>query len=424
MSTVVITPRPLCGSVTPPPSKSAAHRAIICAALARGKSLISPFEPSDDMKATIGAVKALGAKVTQSENGLLIDGADTFRTISPQIDCLESGSTLRFMIPVAALSGKSITFTGRGRLPLRPIGPYLDCLPKAGVNCETQGGLPLKISGALHPGQFTLPGDVSSQFVTGLLLSLPLLCGDSVVRLSSPLQSAGYVELTIDVMRRFGVDVICDSGSYFVKGGQKYTPCSYSVEGDWSQAAFWLCAGALGGGKVICRGLNTASKQGDRAIMEILRRFGADVECKDGCVFVSGGELCGCEIDASQIPDLVPPIAALAAVSRGRTVIKGAGRLRIKESDRLESITKGLRALGAQIIETADGLVIDGRKELSGGAVSGFNDHRIVMALSIAAARCKGSVTIAGCECIKKSYPEFFDHYNALGGCTNVVDDR
>lgn len=423
MSNVVIAARTLCGSVTPPPSKSAAHRAIICAALARGNSLISPFVPSDDMDATIGAVRALGAKITRTETGLLIDGTDTFCNIMSNIDCLESGSTLRFLIPVVAISGKCITFTGRGRLPFRPIGPYLDCLPKAGVQCETSGGLPLKISGELMPGEFTLPGDVSSQFVTGLLLAAPLLCGDSVIKLSSPLQSAGYVDLTIDIMRHFGADISCNLESYFVKGNQKYTPCNYNTEGDWSQAAFWLCAGALGA-KIHCLGLNTASKQGDRKVTEILRRFGADVECGADYVSASGEKLRGCEIDALQIPDLVPPLAAVAAVSEGRTVIKGAARLRIKESDRLQSLTRGLNALGARIFQTDDGLIIDGVNELQGGVASGCNDHRIVMALSIAATRCKGSVTITGCECINKSYPEFFEHYNALGGCANVVDDR
>jgi len=422
MSHVVITPRKLCGSVTPPPSKSAAHRAIICAALARGSSLIAPFEPSDDMEATVGAVSALGARVTRTKNGLCVDGSNTFCNIASNIDCMESGSTLRFLIPVAAACGKPVTFTGRGRLPLRPIGPYLDCLPKSGVDCETGGGLPLKISGVLRPGEFTLPGNVSSQFVTGLLLALPLLCGDSVIKLSSPLQSAGYVDLTLDAMRRFGVKIGCRAGSYFVKGNQKYTPCNYKTEGDWSQAAFWLAAGALGS-RVECLGLDPSSKQGDRAVTEILCRFGARVGCGSE-IYAAGNELCGCEIDALQIPDIVPPLAAVAALCEGRTVISGAARLRIKESDRLHTLTLGLSALGAHVTQTDDGLVIDGVPELHGGAADGCNDHRIVMALSIAAIRCNGRVTITGCECINKSYPDFFEHYNALGGCANVVDDR
>jgi 3-phosphoshikimate 1-carboxyvinyltransferase len=422
MSRVVITPQKLSGCVTPPPSKSDTHRAIICAALARGKSLIAPFEPSDDMEATIGAVRALGARVSRVENALCVDGSDTFCNITSEIDCLESGSTLRFLIPIAAVGGKPVTFTGHGRLPQRPIGPYLDCLPPAGVNCETEGGLPLKISGALRPGEFVLPGDVSSQFITGLLLALPLLSGDSVITLSSPLQSAGYIDLTIDAMRRFGVEIVSREQSYFVKGNQKYTPCTYKTEGDWSQAAFWLAAGALGS-QISCAGLSIRSRQGDSAVSEILHRFGAQVNCGE-TVSALGKKLCGCEIDASQIPDLVPPIAAVATLCEGRTVIKGAARLRIKESDRLRSVTLGLNALGAHVSETDDGLVIDGVPELDGGTADSFNDHRIVMALSIAATHCKGKVTITGCESINKSYPEFFGHYNALGGCANVIDDR
>lgn len=426
MSSVVITPRSLSGVVTPPPSKSAAHRAIICAALARGKSFISPFMPSQDMEATIGAVTALGAHVTRENNGLCVDGSSTFSNIKSNIDCLESGSTLRFMIPVAALGGKPVTFTGSGLLPKRPIGPYLDCLPRADVHCETQGGLPLRISGALHSGEFTLPGDVSSQFITGLLLALPLLSGDSVVKLSTPLQSAGYIDLTIDAMRRFGVRVTCREQAYFVKGNQKYTPCNYKTEGDWSQAAFWLAAGALGS-PVSCLGLDNTSKQGDRAVAEIMSRFGANIECADntsGGISATADKLSGCLIDASQIPDLVPPLAVVAALSSGRTVIRGAARLKIKESNRLLSTALGLNALGARVTQTDDGLVIDGVPQLVGGVADGFNDHRIVMALSVAAIRCKGNVTITGCESVKKSYPEFFRHYNSLGGCANVIDDR
>jgi 3-phosphoshikimate 1-carboxyvinyltransferase len=422
MSRVIITPRPLSGTVTPPPSKSDAHRAIICAALARGKSVIAPFEPSADMVATIGAVTALGATVERTKDGLLVDGSNTFCTILSNIDCGESGSTLRFMIPIAATGGKPVTFTGSGLLPQRPIGPYLKCLPGAGVRCETAGGLPLKIDGTLMPGEFLLPGDVSSQFITGLLLALPLLHGDSTIRLSTPLQSAGYVDLTISTMRRFGVEIDCRENGYFVKGGQIYTPCNYQTEGDWSQAAFWLAAGALGG-PTTCLGLDTGSRQGDRAAIELLRRFGADITFEKN-VTATHGSLHGCEIDASQIPDLVPPLAACAALCQGQTVIKGAERLRIKESDRLHTLTLVLNALGAKVAETDDGLIIDGQQQLRGGTADSANDHRITMALAIAAIGCKGEVTITGCESINKSYPEFFNHYNALGGCAHVIDDR
>lgn len=420
MSNVIITPAVLHGKVTPPPSKSVAHRAIICAALAKGQSRIAPFENSKDMEATIGAVRALGAKVRADKKGLLIDGSNTFCNIASKIDCLESGSTLRFMVPIAAAGGANVTFKGKGRLPQRPIGPYLDCLPKNGVSCETKGGLPLTIKGKLAPGVYTLPGDVSSQFVTGLLLALPLLDGDSEIRLTTPLQSEGYIDLTIEIMKQFGVDITRRKQSFFVKGSKHYTPCNFKVEGDWSQAAFWLAAGALGS-KIECAGLNLESCQGDSAVIDILRRFGAKIECGD-MVSVYGKELNGCEIDASQIPDLVPVLAAVASLSSGRTVIGNAARLRLKESDRLHTTALGLSALGAQIIETNDSLIIDGRPYLLSGTADGANDHRIVMALSIAALKCKNPVKISDCESINKSYPQFFNDYNALGGNAHVVN--
>lgn len=421
MSSVVITPSLLHGTVTPPSSKSAAHRALICAALAKGKSFVSPIVDSDDMAATIGAIKALGTPVKAEKSGFVLDGKYTFGTISDKIDCLESGSTLRFLIPVAATAGKTITFIGTGRLPQRPIGPYLDCLPKAGVQCKTAGGLPFTISGVLKPGVFTLPGDVSSQFITGLLLALPLLSADSEIRLTTSLQSEGYIDLTLEIMRRFGISVSRQEQSFFVKRMQNYTPCNFTVEGDWSQAAFWLSAGALSA-DVAVKGLDLQSTQGDRAILDILKRFGASIYKNNNSVTVRGNRLSGCEIDASQIPDLVPVLAAVAALSEGRTVIGNAARLRLKESDRLASTAKGLRALGADITEQEDSLVIDGKPELCGGKADGANDHRIVMALAIAAQRCKNPVTITRCESIKKSYPEFFKDYNKLGGHANVID--
>jgi 3-phosphoshikimate 1-carboxyvinyltransferase len=417
----IITPSSLSGKVTPPPSKSAAHRAIICASLAHGISTISPFVPSNDMTASIGAMRALSAKIDISGNTLIIDGSNTFSNILNDINCLESGSTLRFLIPIAATSGAEITFTGEGLLPERPIGPYLDSLPKAGVECVTQGGLPLTISGKLKSGIFTLPGDVSSQFITGLLLALPLIEGNSEIRLTSPLQSASYIDLTMDVMSLYGISIETANESYFVKGGQKYTPCNYKIEGDWSQAAFWLVAGALGC-DITCEGLNTTSRQGDREILNILNRFGAKIISGNNSITVQKVQLKGCEIDASQIPDLVPIIAVLGSLSEGRTVIKNAARLRIKECDRLHAMALGLTAFGADIKELDDGLIIEGKGCLLGGEADSFNDHRIAMALSIAALFCKEQVIINDSGCVNKSYPEFFTDFNKLGGNADVVN--
>lgn len=409
MSRVIITPKLLKGSVTPPPSKSQAHRAVICAALANGVSRIFPFKMSNDMKATIGAVQALGARTLLSSDILSVDGTNTLSNNSAKIDCLESGSTLRFLIPVAAAKGINTVFSGRGRLPKRPIGPYIDCFPEKGVRCETGGGLPLKISGKLQNGTFSLPGNISSQFITGLLLALPMLGGNSTVKLETPLESADYVNLTCEVMERFGVFTEKKNGEYFVKGSQNYTPCDFGVEADWSQAAFWIAANALGA-DIECKSMNPDSSQGDKAMIDVVK--------------ILRGKNSVREIDASQIPDLVPPIAAAACALPGKTIISGAQRLRIKESDRLRCLSENLGRIGADISEKSDGLIITGKDNLRGGSAQGCGDHRIVMALSIAAVKCTGKVTINGCEVVDKSYPGFFEDYNSLGGCADVVSDR
>lgn len=426
MKKAEINPARLCGTLTAQPSKSVLHRAIVCAALAAGKSTIFPFVPSDDIRATIGAVKALGASVTEQDGTLVVDGTKTFLLTDRVINCAESGTTLRLLLPVAAAGALIVSFTGAGRLPQRPLGPYLDCLPPAGVHIDSAGGLPLTLSGALHPGEFRVPGNVSSQFISGLLLALPLLGGDSEILLTTPLESAAYVDLTIDVLRGFGVQVqrreAEDGVRFSVPGRQHYAPRDFTVEGDWSQAAFWLCANAIGS-DVRCRGLLAETRQGDRAILKILQQFGAVVDiAPDGEAFVRHGSLRAAEVDASQVPDLVPVLAVVAAFSAGCSVIRGASRLRLKESDRLRALAEELRALGANIREEGDSLVFHGRPTLRGGVADGAHDHRIVMALAVAATRCKGPSLITGCESISKSYPGFFLDYNSLGGDARVVD--
>lgn len=423
MGTVRIRAGKLVGGVTPPPSKSAAHRGIICAALAKGAGRITPFAESDDMRATIGAMRALGASIRAEDGALLVNGTDTFRNVSGTIDCLESGSTLRFLIPIAAVCGADFTFEGHGRLPKRPIGPYLDCLPKAGVTCLTEGGLPLSIRGALRPGTFTLPGNISSQFITGLLLALPLLDGDSRIRLTTPLESVGYIDLTLDVLHAFGIEIRQTADGYDVPGKQRYTPRDFTVEGDWSQAAFWLAAGALGG-PVTVRGMRTDSKQGDKAIVDLLEQFGARITRGPDGVTAAVAPLHGIAIDAAQIPDLVPILAATACFASGTTTIQNAARLRIKESDRLHTIAVGLTALGARIEELPDGLVIRGPLSsiTEPPVLDGAGDHRIVMALSVAAAHTVCGAKISGAEAIRKSYPAFFADFHTLGGNTDVID--
>ena len=402
MSIVEIKKSALHGTVTMPPSKSAAHRALICSFLAGGGD-VSPIIESKDMIATVGAINAL-------------------KNDEKQINCIESGSTLRFMIPVAAALGKSITFVGEGKLPERPIGDYLRLLPEHNVECRSKGGLPLTICGKLSSGTFEIAGDVSSQYITGLLLALPILDGDSEIVLTTELQSKPYVDMTVKVMADFGVVVEETEHGYYIKGSQRYKKRDYIVEGDWSQAAFFLVGGILFG-DVELRGLDLNSTQGDKAVVDILRRFGGNIEVNDGCIIARKSELIGIEIDATDIPDMVPALAVAGAYARGKTVIKGAERLRFKESDRIESVVYNLKQLGADIVSTPDGMIINGGS-LHCADLKGYNDHRIVMSMSVAASGISGITTIDDAQSISKSYPEFFDDFNSIGGNANVLCDR
>lgn len=421
MSQAVITPQKLSGAITIPPSKSDVHRALICAALSGGKSTLYPVDLSNDIKATISCIEALGGKIQYDNKKITVDGSHMFENKNAVLNCKESGSTLRFFIPIAAAGNVAAVFNGEGRLPERPIGIYLDALPKAGIKCSTRGGLPLEISGQLKSGVFEIPGNVSSQFITGLLFALPLLEGDSKIVLTSPLESVGYINMTVNVMKKFGVEINAQQNKYIIKGNQSYKPCNYATDGDWSQAAFFMCAGALSGETTV-NGININSTQGDKEIAEILKRFGADVKIYENSVTVKPGKLKGIEIDARQIPDLVPILAVTGAFAKGTTRIINAERLRIKESDRLSAISNALNALGARVKELPDGLEITGVERLSGGTAEGCNDHRIVMAMSIAATMATDTVTITDALSINKSYPDFFEDYNNLGGSANVIN--
>lgn len=383
---VTITPGLLRGAITPPPSKSQAHRLLIAAALADGESRIEHLADSQDIQATRRCMAALKAP-----------GEDL-----PVLDCGESGSTLRFLIPVALALRGGGRFTGRGRLMERPQKPYFDLFDEKGIAYRQEDGV-LTVQGRLTPGTFALPGDVSSQFVTGLLYALPLLEGDSRITLTTPLESRGYVDMTLEALERFGIRAECPDGRTLrVPGGQTYRPCRAAVESDYSQAAFYYAANGLGG-QVEILGLNPRSAQGDRYIVPYHM------------------QLCGpgeAELDVSQCPDLVPPLAAHAALRQGITRIVNAARLRIKESDRLTAVTQVLTALGADVVEGADRLTITGQPEgLAGGVtVDSHNDHRIAMMAAVAATRCAAPVTITGAECVAKSYPDFWEDYERLGG--------
>ncbi len=406
------------GSLTVPPSKSAAIRALLCGALSRRTSgrecKIENLYQSGDIT------------VTKRAADIICAGA------GGEVDCGESGSLLRFIIPIAAALGGRWRFTGRGRLPERPIGVYKELLPAHGVNFtgEAEGrGLPLTIDGRLSPGKFSLPGNISSQFVTGLLMALPILDGDSDLILTSPLESIGYVDMTLEVLRDFGVEVQLTDGGWHIPGGQRYQRPAYQVEGDWSQAAFFLNMAALSpeGAPVHLRGLRPDSLQGDRACVEVFGRFGLDIRwegdeltARNTRVGEPFGGLRGQTLDVSNITDMVPAASVCAALSQGETRFENAGRLRLKESDRLTAMCQAINALGGRAREEGDALIIEGVERLKGGRAQGCNDHRVVMALAGAGLRSGSPVEVTDAYSINKTYPTFFEEYRRLGGIANV----
>lgn len=384
---VTILPGTLKGAVTPPSSKSQTHRAVLALMLAQGEGKLSNLAVSQDIQATQDCVAALKSGQPAQADGL------------PLLDCGESGSTLRFLIPVALAVRGGGHFTGRGRLMERPQGPYIRLFEEKGI-LWNQEGTCLTVAGQLEPGVYALPGNVSSQFITGLLYALPLLPGDSRIVLTTPLESRGYVDMTLDMLRRFDIKVEEQEDGFLVPGNQTYQARDLTLEADWSGAAFWYAANFLGA-QVDIQGLNPDSVQGDRQIGTLYWKL-----ARPGDV----------DIDLSQCPDLAPPLAAMAAVRKGTTRFVHAGRLRMKESDRLETIARTLNALGAKAQVWEDTLTLEGVDHLEGGTVDGCNDHRIAMMAAVAAVACKEPVTILGAECVKKSYPRFWEDYTALGG--------
>ncbi len=406
---ITITPGRLAGAVTPPPSKSQAHRLLIAAALAHGESVISHVALSQDIEATIRCLEELGAGFSWAGDTVTVRGmganamSPLRRMAYPRLDCGESGSTLRFLIPIAlAVRGGGI-FTGRGRLMERPLKPYFDLFDEKGIFYEQKDGV-LTVAGMLTPGEYRLPGDVSSQFFTGLLFALPLLNGPSAIIPTTPLESEGYIRMTLQAMGQFGVEMPVTMSlppHYHPQGNQTYRAADASVEADWSQAAFWYAAMYLW--DVDVQGMNLRSAQGDRVMADYYDRFFMWAD----------------SFDLSNCPDLAPPLAVMAALRSGGGVTRltNAARLRLKESDRLASVTAVLRALGADVTEGPDFLEIRGRETLAGGVtVDSFNDHRIAMMAAIAATKCVKPITITGAQCVAKSYPGFWEDLERLGG--------
>lgn len=421
MDMVKITPTPLSGTIQAPPSKSYAHRAVISAFLSGKNCEVKNLQLSADISATLECAKQLGSiwryntdtdTVTFENNNI----------ISPDLllDCGESGSTLRFFIPIAMALTNEVSFTGHGRLMERPLDPYFEIFKQKHIPYTLNNGI-LKICGRLTAGTYEIDGTVSSQFITGLLFALPLLNGNSEIKIKGELTSKAYIDITLDVMEHFGINIENQNySSFIIKGNQQYDSPSYTVEGDFSQGAFWLVAGAIGC-DITCTGLNKKSIQGDKKIINIIEATGATVNQigENSFKAVHTPTMHGITVDADPIPDLVPILAVLFSFCKGTSRIENAGRLRIKESDRLLAITTELKKMGAKINEGSDFLEINGSQTLHSAETDSWNDHRIAMAISIAACRCEGKLSISGAsKSVTKSYPNFFKDYQILGGVT------
>lgn len=422
-----VSPSPLAGRLHVMPSKSASHRALMMAALAKGETTLAPLQLSRDIVATISCAKALGlvgdvSTAQHEQPGFVrvsLFGGQTYAGGAMRtLDCGESGSTLRFFIPLALDGCGPVRFIGHGRLMQRPLDIYEDLFRPLGIRW-TQTDSDLIVEGKLLPGEYALRGDVSSQFITGLLLALPQLSGDSVIRITTPLESRAYVELTRRAQADFGVvSHWQDEQTLLIPGNQTpVSPGKAHVESDWSHAAFYLTAGCLSSfGPLTLTGLNMNSTQGDRAIMDVLRDMGAIINLKRDFISVCPSRLHAITVDASQIPDLVPILAVAMAAAEGESRITGAARLRIKESDRLAAMCAALSACGADVQELPDGLIIRGGSKLHGAAIDGCNDHRIVMAMAIASAIADGDLTITDAQAVSKSAPAFWEEFTSLGG--------
>lgn len=405
-------PKKAGGSIAAISSKSYLHRALICAALAEGKTELRCHGFGEDVLATADCLRALGANVEQTADGFTVNGGISAKTAS--LSCRSSAATLRFLLPIAAAYGVSAEFICSEQLKNRPIRPLCEALSRYGVRIErTETGL--RCEGQLLAGDYRIDGSVSSQYLSGLLLALPLSVDDSKIMLTNKLASASYISLTRAVQTLFGVDTTINNSEFFVSGRQTYrSPGSLTAEGDWTNAAPFLCAGAFSKDGVTVTGLSLHSVQGDRKISDLLRQFGAEVSASEDEITVRSGKLHGIDIDASDIPDIVPLLALLGACAEGETVITGADRLRAKESDRLQTTADTLNALGASVTVTEDGLKIRGTDRLTGGTVCSFGDHRIAMLAAVASLACTQSVTLDGSEAVSKSYPDFYSDFSKI----------
>ena len=410
-------PKTLGGSVSAPPSKSMAHRAVLCAALAEGTSHIENLEFSKDISATLAAANQLCARVETSQNDAFVEGLGYFRPVKGPVDCCESGSTLRFLIPLASLTGQAVTFVGHGRLMERPQSVYEKLYREQNLHFEQNSGH-LTVAGTLRSGNYTLAGNVSSQFISGLLFALPLLTGDSVLHLVPPVESRSYIEMTRAAQAAFGITSRwLDDVTLVIPGGQKYHSCNYTVEGDYSQAAFLAVLGAVRGG-VTLTGLAEQTLQGDAVILDILRRCGAAFTRTEAGLVFEKAPLHGVDIDLADCPDLGPVLMVLGLLCEGTTVIRNAERLRIKESDRIAAMETELRACGGVLSSEGGTITIEGcaaQLHAPEGVLSGHNDHRVVMSLTVLSLAANLPLSIDEAEAVQKSWPHFFESIKPLG---------
>lgn len=421
---VVLSPSKLSGVLDAPPSKSCMHRALICAAAADKPTKIFCSSFSKDIKATISCLSALGARFDYENDSVTVypidrSGSDEKPCV---LDCNESGSTLRFMLPFAAALGKKCTFIGSQRLGQRPLLPLCEALSSHGVSpLYADSFLPCSIEGKLSGGVYEIPGDISSQFITGLLFALGVI-GGGEIRTTTPLKSGPYIDITIDIQKKFGIDIEKTEKGYIVHNGQKYTsPEKMEIEGDLSNGAFWLVAGAIGSrDNVTCNNLYEDTLQGDRKVIDILRDMGADIKREGKSVTVYRSNLKATQVDCSDIPDIVPILCVAATAAEGTTVFKNIERLRAKESDRVQTTVDMIRSLGGRIDFDETSIYVTG-SPLSGGLVESANDHRIAMSAAIASLRCSENVTIDTAEAVEKSYGDFYEKFTMLGGKCNEL---
>ena len=413
---VIIKPNKLKGNVIIPPSKSLSHRAIIAASLAEGKSVISNVLYSKDIIATINAMRACGAVIDEYEDYLVIQGGKVYRKENI-INANESGSTIRFMIPIALVDPTPVTFVGNNHLVKRPLDTFFEIFDLQNIEYKREENyLPLYVNGGLKPGEFNIRGDISSQFITGLLFALPMLNGNSKIHITTNLESKGYVDLTLDMLKMFGIEIINDNYTdFYIQGNQQYKPCDYTIEGDFSQSAFFFVAGCLGA-DITLQAMNVDSHQGDKKIISDIIDLGGNIIEDNNGLKALNIKTKGCVIDFAQSPDLGPALTVLAALSEGKTEFINASRLRIKECDRITCMKEELNKLGANIEENPDGMIIIGVDRLHGGIVESHNDHRVAMSLAMASLKCDGDIKILNAECVSKSFPNFWKVFESLGG--------